>query len=124
MQLVVLSDNYSCSLFTLLFLFTYITDCDFNNNDNSNNNDYDDEDDNIFMSVIIIYNEHEFNYDLPRIENSDNFMPATWTQCDVSIVIWFDNSISKFEIVFLHRRKMNIIPVSDAKGWDFMMDGL
>lgn len=76
------------------------------------------------MSVIIIYNEHEFNYDLPRIENSDNFMPATWTQCDVSIVIWFDNSISKFEIVFLHRRKMNIIPVSDAKGGDFMMDGL
>lgn len=77
MQLIVLSDNYSCSLFTLLFLFTYITDCDFNNNDNRNNNDYDDEDDNIFMLVTIIYNEHEFNYDLPRIENSDNFMPAT-----------------------------------------------
>ena len=48
-----------------------------NNNDNSNNHDYDDEDDNIFMSVIIIYNGHEFNYDLPRIVNSDNFMPAT-----------------------------------------------
>lgn len=78
MQLVVLSYNYSgCSLFTLLFLFTYITDCAFNNNDSSNNNDYDDEDDNIFMSVIIIYSGHEFNYDLPRIENSDNFMPAT-----------------------------------------------
>ena len=77
MQLVVLSDNYSCSLFTLLFFFTYITDCDFNNNDNRNNNDYDDEDDNIFMLVTIIYNEHELNYDLPRIENSDNFMPAT-----------------------------------------------
>ena len=78
MQLVVLSYNYSgCSLFTFLFLGTYITDCDFNNNDNSNNNDYDDEDDNIFMSVIIIYSGHEFNYDFLRIENSGNFMPAT-----------------------------------------------